>query len=98
MNLTNTARVIKLVGDLARRPGYIPAYLRFHPFRKVVPLQAKLPWWSFEAIDYIAARLADNPKKVFEFGTGGSTIFFAERCREVISVEDDPAWLQRVAA
>jgi predicted O-methyltransferase YrrM len=33
---------------------------------------------------------------VFEFGSGGSTLFFAQSCARVESVEDDPTWAARV--
>jgi predicted O-methyltransferase YrrM len=33
---------------------------------------------------------------IYEYGAGGSTIFFAKRAREVISVEHDPEWARRV--
>lgn len=29
---------------------------------------------------------------VLEFGTGGSTVFFAKRCKHVISIETNPDW------
>jgi len=34
--------------------------------------------------------------KVFEFGSGGSSIFLAERAAKVISVEDEESWVQAV--
>jgi tRNA A58 N-methylase Trm61 len=34
--------------------------------------------------------------KVFEYGSGGSTLYFAKRVREVVSVEHEPAWYERV--
>ena len=33
---------------------------------------------------------------VFEFGSGGSTIFFSKRVKELISVEHDKYWYHRV--
>jgi predicted O-methyltransferase YrrM len=35
--------------------------------------------------------------RVFEYGSGGSTLFFANRVREVISVEHDPEWHARTS-
>jgi predicted O-methyltransferase YrrM len=31
--------------------------------------------------------------RIFEYGTGGSTMLLARRCRELVSVENDPDWL-----
>ena len=33
---------------------------------------------------------------VFEYGSGGSTLFFARRVRTVISTEDNAAWIEKV--
>ena len=34
--------------------------------------------------------------RIFEFGSGGSSIFLAERAGSVISVEDEESWAQAV--
>jgi predicted O-methyltransferase YrrM len=36
--------------------------------------------------------------RVFEWGSGGSTIFFSRRAAEVIAVENDGAWAEKVRA
>ena len=36
--------------------------------------------------------------QVFEFGSGGSTLFFAQQCKSVTSVEDNAHWCEIVAA
>lgn len=59
------------------------------------PIQDGIPWMTFSAIDFLDARLSKNDK-VFEYGTGGSTIFFAERVNTVVSIEHDLEWLDLV--
>lgn len=59
------------------------------------PIQDEIPWMTFSAIDFLKKRLSKRDK-VFEYGTGGSTFFFAKRVDEVISVESDPEWFQLV--
>jgi SAM-dependent methyltransferase len=61
------------------------------------PLDDELPWISFPAIDLLERRLSPQTR-VFEYGAGGSTVFFARRAKSVISVEHDPAWFERVSA
>lgn len=57
-----------------------------------------LPWWSFDAIDKVAAHLAARPgARVFEYGSGASTIWLGKRAGEVISVEHDAGWYPVVA-
>src|SRR6476659_9332203 len=53
----------------------------------------KQPWFSFAAIDYLKT-LVHPQMRVFEYGSGGSTLFWAERTGEVISIEHDEQWFQ----
>lgn len=54
-----------------------------------------LPWFNFGFIDFLEERLHKD-LTVFEYGSGASTLFFAERVREIISVEYDEKWYVRV--
>jgi predicted O-methyltransferase YrrM len=56
-----------------------------------------LPWWTFESKEIIERFLQtrSNPR-VFEFGSGASTFWLARRAAEVISIEHDPIWAQKV--
>lgn len=58
-------------------------------------LEDRSPWMVFTAIDFLKQWLKKD-MKVFEYGSGGSTIFFADRVRSVISVEHDAAWYKVV--
>lgn len=55
------------------------------------PLAERRPWLTFGAIRFLEARL-DRSMRVFEYGSGGSTIFFAERAGEVVAVEHERDW------
>lgn len=59
------------------------------------PLDSKIPWITLLAIEFLEKHLDVN-MKVFEYGSGGSTLFFAKRVKEVISVEHDPKWFALV--
>jgi protein-L-isoaspartate O-methyltransferase len=50
----------------------------------------------FQAANWLHHYLNRN-MKVFEYGSGGSTIFFAERVAEVFSVEHDSKWHAQVS-
>lgn len=72
----------------------------FGPWRRALasdrgPIDVELPWLTFGSIDFLEAHV-DRRSRVFEFGSGGSTVFFASRAGAVISVEHDAAWAQRV--
>jgi hypothetical protein len=54
------------------------------------------PWLTFRAIRWLAANL-EPTMRIFEYGSGGSTLFFANRVRDVVSVEHDPEWHARTS-
>lgn len=61
------------------------------------PLQDEYPWLTFAAVQFLKTIL--NPKmRVFEYGVGGSTLFFVRRVHTVISIEHDSTWLSKVSA
>ena len=49
------------------------------------------PWLPYLAIDYLDNYLKPD-MTVFEWGSGGSTIWFAQRVKSVISIEHNPEW------
>jgi hypothetical protein len=52
-----------------------------------------VPWWTFAASDRVAAFLASRPAaRVFEWGSGASTVWLSRRAGSVTSVEHDPWW------
>jgi predicted O-methyltransferase YrrM len=51
-----------------------------------------VPWWTYRAIDVVEAYLSglagnSRPVRVFEYGSGASTLWLAKRADEVHSVE-----------
>ena len=48
-----------------------------------------LPWYTYPAIDFLAARRFDG-KTVLEFGGGQSTLWWSPRTRHVTTIEADP--------
>lgn len=49
----------------------------------------------FDAIDYLNSLPLEN-KRVFEYGSGGSTLYWLSRNMLPISVEHDPSWFDLV--
>lgn len=54
-------------------------------------LRRELPWMTYDAIDFLSSIYTPD-MTVFEWGSGGSTLFFARRCRRVVTVEHDQKW------
>lgn len=67
-------------------------------FREGTPVDAageSVPWLTYPAIEFLASRV--RPEwRVFEYGAGASTRWWAKRVAEVISVEHDRDWFERV--
>jgi len=55
----------------------------------------RLPWISFYAIGFLE-RIVRPDMRVFEYGSGGSTLFWADRVKEVVSVEHDRRWFNKL--
>ncbi len=54
-----------------------------------------LPWYAYNAIDYLDDYCTQNPNlRVFEYGLGQSTLWWAKRARSVTVVEHDTRWIE----
>ena len=53
-----------------------------------------LPWYTYPAIEYLS-QFDYRQKNVFEFGCGYSSLFWANRAKKVISIEDNPEWFAK---
>jgi hypothetical protein len=56
-----------------------------------------LPWYTYSAIEYLET-LDVSECRVFEYGAGNSSLYWAARARTVTSVEDDMQWYERLRA
>lgn len=50
-----------------------------------------IPWYTYPAIEYLK-QLDFSEKKIFEFGSGNSSLFWAGRSSKVCSVEENKEW------
>ena len=56
----------------------------------------RVPKYTLGVIEYLDS-LDLSSKRVFEFGGGGSTIWWSHRAKEVISVETSQEWVAKIA-
>jgi len=75
-------RVVKPFCDL-----YYLTYKKLNP---------DTPWTSPASIEIFKALLTKNMKG-FEYGSGGSTIFFASKVKELISIEHNKEWYEHIS-
>lgn len=69
-----------------------------HSFIEGRPLDAEgkpIPWYTYPAIEFIRSLILDDCR-VFEYGSGNSSAFWASRVSEVTAVENDPQWANEV--
>jgi len=72
---------------------YVGRWLR--SLRPNYLLDAPLPWITFDAIAFIRGRLT-RTSRVFEYGSGGSTLFWVRLRATCVSIEHDPQWYKVV--
>jgi predicted O-methyltransferase YrrM len=85
---------------LARRPNRIVRHVwslsTIYDVERMARLD--LPWWTYPASREVDAFLGslDGGARVFEFGSGASTVWLARRAGEVHSVEHDEPFVERL--
>ncbi|MCM0620070.1 class I SAM-dependent methyltransferase [Nocardioides bruguierae] len=83
----------------SRTATWLLSLLAIHDVDALVRLD--VAWWTFDSLDRVQAFLAvhrpGRAARVFEWGSGASTLWLAERAGEVHSVEHDAGWAQVLA-
>lgn len=90
--LTRTAeRLAGVTKMLVKDPGqmrYLPKWAR--ALRRPT-LESRMAWLPFRVISVLEQHLGPT-SRVFEYGGGGSTVWFADRAGMVVTVEHDDDW------
>lgn len=76
--------------------AHVRTLLAVHNAADLVMLD--LPWWTYQAIDHVGGFLAGrgHDARVFEYGSGASTLWLARRCTSLDAVEHHAEWADRV--
>lgn len=58
-----------------------------------------VPWWTYDAIDRVETWIADHdgPVRVFEWGSGASTLWLARRVDAITTVEHHKGFAEHIA-
>ncbi|HEY3946094.1 MAG TPA: hypothetical protein VGL78_12780 [Solirubrobacteraceae bacterium] len=83
-----------LYNQALREYGWLRSYRAQAP---ISALGEPLPWYTYAAIAFLEERLPRDTR-VFEYGSGFSTLWYARRVASVTSVESSPEWAERMAA
>ena len=96
MNGGTGRKLLRLAAHLACHPRHLAHYARCS-WPGADPLTLELPWFSLASIEFLDRHLGPD-MLVYEYGSGGSTVFFAARAGRVVSMENDTVWAERVRA
>ena len=96
MEGTTTDRILHAARAMLSRPRDATCWLggRFVPRNAMAQ---RLPWMSYAAIEYLKKHVEPG-HRVFEWGGGGSTLFFLERGCHVTTAESSPEWAHKIFA
>src|SRR5258706_9183602 len=84
--------VARFTSQLLRSPTQRKHLFRWlGSLRENYLLNHRTPWIVFDAIDFMKS-ISLEGKRVFEYGSGGSTLFWLKRGAECVSVEHDEQW------
>jgi len=56
----------------------------------------QIPWYTYPAIEFLK-QLDFSNKTIFEYGSGNSTIFWSKICKNIVSVEDNKQWFDKIS-
>src|SRR4051812_5548373 len=96
MQGTIPVKIGRVLGDLVMHPQYISRCVTHNMLNGKTPLDLEIPWFSYSAIDFLEEFLSKS-MTVCEYGSGGSTLFFAQRTASVFSIEDNAQWYDSVS-
>lgn len=80
-------------GPVFKQAKFIFDYFKYNKNINKGPLDWQMPWTTIESIKFIQSKL-NSEMKVFEYGTGGSTLFFCKSVYEIYSIEHDENWFE----
>jgi hypothetical protein len=65
--------------------------------KKPVNAEGKpIPWFTYPAIEYLN-QLDFTRSSILEWGVGNSTLYFANRCKSIVSIEHNKEWYNTIA-
>lgn len=70
-------------------------FTSFHTKQSVDAANQPIPWYTYNFISFLTPRM-ENRFKVFEFGCGNSTRWYANRVSEILAVENDQIWYEKI--
>lgn len=80
--------------------GYLTKMGWFKSVEKQLPVDhdgKPLPWYTYSSIAFLEGRTRPG-MRIFEYGSGNSTLWWAKRVQSVVSCENDESWFRKISA
>ena len=90
-----------LIIPLYQIENFIILSIKYGQFKSIINRSAidrlgkPVPWYSYPAIEFLE-QFDFSKNKVLEYGCGNSTIWWAKKCRSVISIEHDQKYYKYI--
>src|SRR4051794_37129916 len=97
LNRASVANGFVLSRFLVRHPREVVHLRRWWPVRHSAPLDLRVPFWPYDAVRFVKRQLP-YAATVFEYGSGGSTLWLTDQGARVIAIEHHPDWHSRLRA
>jgi hypothetical protein len=98
MNFINYLVNIYKLNSFSRNINFLKSIKIYIEWRKQFgkePIDLSLPWITIDAKNYIVNWSKGKRKIVFEYGMGGSSLFFLSFCDKLFSVDHDSTWFHK---
>lgn len=97
IKLFENPKVLKILLSM-NSSGYLNEIGWINSFKNQIPMDINsnpLPWVTYGFIDFISERL-NKTMDIFEYGSGNSTLWYAQKVNSVASVEHDRSWFEKI--
>ena len=81
--------------------NFIILSVKYGQFKSIINKSAvdryggPIPWYCYPAIEFLD-QFDFSKKKILEFGSGNSTIWWAKKCKQIISIEHDEKYFKYI--
>lgn len=85
-------RMVSLPQSYLHTTGFIRSHQALEP----INAQGEpIPWMNYAMVEFLERRLQPQ-YRVFEYGSGFSTLYFKDKVREIVSLEYDEEWFRHL--